>query len=77
VLAYLFLNNLDHLNPILLFNSKKKEIFIDLFKKFEYVVQMVVDVKHEIHLILDYVLFHHILDDVEVVEQLYHFEQHL
>jgi hypothetical protein len=38
---------------------------------------MVVDVNHEIHLMLDYVLFHHILDDVEVFEQLYHFELHL
>jgi hypothetical protein len=35
---------------------------------------MVVDVKHEIHLMLDYFLFHHIPDDVEVIEQLYHFE---
>jgi hypothetical protein len=77
VLAYLFLNNPDHLNPILLL-IKKRNLFGLKFLWFSFYVEpMVVDVKHEIHLMLDYFLVHHILDDVEVIEQLNHFEQRL
>ncbi len=37
----------------------------------------VVDVRHDIHSVIDYILFHRILDDFEVIEQFYRYEWHL